>query len=106
MAKRKGHKDKQHNGQKKRTFLLAIMLLVLLSFSFGHCVACPVIFFWSLCCLSFCHFLFTIVLLVLLSLFGQKKGTEGQEKQWPKEKDRRTSNTMAKRKERERQATQ
>ena len=28
----------------------------------------------------------------------QKKMTEGQATQWPKEKDRRTSNTMAKRK--------
>ena len=42
MAKRKGQKDKQHNGQMKRI--------------------------------------------------------EGQETQWPKEKDRRVSNTMAKRK--------
>jgi hypothetical protein len=49
-------------------FLLAIMLLVHLSFSFGHCVACPsVLFFWSLCCLSICHFLLAIVLFVLLS---------------------------------------
>jgi hypothetical protein len=29
---------------------------------------------------------------------GQKKKTEGQIIQWPKEKDRRTDNTMAKRK--------
>ena len=29
---------------------------------------------------------------------GQKKMTEGQATQWPKENDRRTSNTMAKRK--------
>jgi hypothetical protein len=29
---------------------------------------------------------------------GQKKKTEGQTTQWPKEKDRRTDNTMAKRK--------
>jgi hypothetical protein len=29
---------------------------------------------------------------------GQKKKTEGQITQWPKEKDRRTDNTMAKRK--------
>jgi hypothetical protein len=79
MAKKKGQK---------------IMLLVLLLFSFGHCVACPVIFSWSLCCLSFCQFLLTIVLLVRL-LKGQKdkqhndqkKMTEGQATQWPKEKD-------------------
>jgi hypothetical protein len=44
------------------------------------------------------------VLLVLLSFSldkqhnGQKKRTEGQATQWPKEKDRRTSNTMTKRK--------
>jgi hypothetical protein len=37
---------------------------------------------------------------------GQKKRTEGQVTQWPKEKDRRTSNTMAKRKGTEGQATQ
>ena len=29
---------------------------------------------------------------------GQKKQTAGQITQWPKEKDRRTNNTMAKRK--------
>jgi hypothetical protein len=47
---------------------LVIVLLVLLSFSFSHCVACPSVpFIWSLCCLSFCHFLLVIVLLVLLS---------------------------------------
>jgi hypothetical protein len=65
-------------------FLLAIMLLVHLSFSFGHCVASPFFLFaWSLCCLSFCHFLLSlccfsfchfrlaIVLFVLLSFsFG------------------------------------
>jgi hypothetical protein len=70
--KEKGQKDKKHNGQKKTTegkatqwpkeirqkvwplcclsfcpFLLVIVLLVLLSFSFGHCVACPsVLLFW------------------------------------------------------------
>ena len=37
---------------------------------------------------------------------GQKKMTEGQATQGPKEKDRRTSNTMAKRKWTEGQATQ
>ena len=36
------------------------------SFSFGHCVICPSVF-WPLCCLSFC--LLAIVLSVLLS-FG------------------------------------
>jgi hypothetical protein len=33
---------------------LVIVLLVLLSFYFGHCVACPsALFFWPWCCLSF-----------------------------------------------------
>jgi hypothetical protein len=89
MAKRKGQ-DKQHNDQKKSVacpfgpFLLDVVWHVLLSFSFGHCVACPsVLFFWSLCCLSFCP---------------KRKGTEGQETQLPKENDRRTSNTMTKKK--------
>jgi uncharacterized membrane protein AbrB (regulator of aidB expression) len=92
-------------------FLLVIVLLVLLSFYFGDCVAFPsALLFWPLCCFSFWHFLLVIVLLVVLSfsfghcvacpsvLNGQKKRTEGQVTQWPKEKDRRTSNTMAKRK--------
>jgi fatty acid desaturase len=93
--KEKGQKDKQHNRQQKRkegqaTQKLVIVLLVLLSFSFGHCVAChSVLFFWFLCCLPFFPFLLAIVLLVLLSLFFWPT-------QWPKEKDRRTSNTMAK----------
>jgi hypothetical protein len=55
-------------------FRLAIVLFVLLSFSFDHCVACPsviffgysvacpsVLFFWALCCLFFCPFLLVIV---------------------------------------------
>jgi hypothetical protein len=63
MTKKKGQKDKKHNGQKKRTegsvlffwslcglsfcpFLLVIVLLVLLAFSFGHCVACPSVIFF------------------------------------------------------------
>jgi hypothetical protein len=54
-------------------FLLAIVLLVLLSFSFGHYVACPSV------------------------LFPKRKGTEGQATQWSKENDR-TGNTMTKRK--------
>jgi hypothetical protein len=36
---------------------------------------------------------------------GQKKKTEGQIIQWPKEKDRRTDNTMAKRKRTKEQTT-
>jgi hypothetical protein len=59
MAKEKGQKDKQHNDPSV--------------LSFGHCVACPSV-----------PFLFTIVLLVVLSLFFwplcclSLKGTEGQ----------------------------
>jgi hypothetical protein len=50
------------------SFSLVILLLFLLSFPLSQCVACPsVIFFWPLCCLSFCPFLLTIMLLVLLS---------------------------------------
>jgi hypothetical protein len=49
------------------------VLLVPLSFSFGHCVACPsVLFFWSLFCLSFCPFLLAIVLLHCLQSFMTK----------------------------------
>jgi UPF0716 family protein affecting phage T7 exclusion len=92
MTKRKGTE-----GQETQW----LVLLVLMSFSFGHCVACPsVLFFWPLCCLSFCPFLLDIVLLVLLSFsFGHYvEGTEGQATQWSKENDRRTGNTMTKRK--------
>jgi hypothetical protein len=68
-------------------FLLAIVLSVLLCFSSGDCIICPsVFFFWRLYYLSFCLFL------------GQKKKTEGQIIQRPEEKDRRTDNTMARRK--------
>jgi hypothetical protein len=60
MTKKKGQKDKQHNGQKKGTEGQAT----------GHCVACPSVpFLWPFCCLSFCPFFLSIVLLVLLSLF-------------------------------------
>jgi Flp pilus assembly protein TadB len=96
MTKRKRQKNRQHTD--------------LLSFSFGHCVVCSSVFFFcSLCCLFFCLFLLSIVLSVLLSFSfvhcvvcssvffvnGQKKKTEEQTTQWPKEKDRRTDNTMA-----------
>jgi cytochrome c oxidase assembly factor CtaG len=50
---------------------LAIVLFVLLSFSFGHCVICP--------------FPLVIVLFVQIT-------------QWQKKKDNRTNNTMAKEK--------
>jgi hypothetical protein len=103
MAKEKGQKDVLLSFSfghcfscPSVPFFLAIVLLVLLSFSFGHYVACPsVLFLWPLCCLSFCPFLLVIVLLVRLSSYdGQKK------------KNRRTSNTMAKRKRTDGQATQ
>jgi hypothetical protein len=56
-------------------FPLAILLFVLLSFSFGHCAICPfALFLWPF----------------------QRKRTKGQMTQWPKEKDKRTNNTMAK----------
>jgi hypothetical protein len=84
----KEQKNKQHKGQKKgdrRTSNIMtkrkgqkknIVLLVRLSFSFDHCVACPSV-----------PFLLVIVLLVLLSFSfchcvacpsDQKKRTEGQ----------------------------
>jgi hypothetical protein len=123
MTKKKGQKDKQHNGKKKGTegqatkwpkkgdrrtskchFLLAIVLLVLLSFSFGHCVACPsVIFFWSLCCLSFCSFSFGHC---VKKHNGQMKRTEGQETQWPKEKGQKEKQHNDQNKGTEGQATQ
>jgi hypothetical protein len=68
MAKGKPQKDKQYNGQRKTT--KAIILFVLLSFSFGHYIVCPfVVFLWPLYCLSFCL---------------------------PKENDQRTNNIKAK----------
>jgi hypothetical protein len=49
MAKGKRQKDKHYNGR----FPLAIILFVLLSFSFGHYIVCPfVVFIWPLYCLS------------------------------------------------------
>jgi hypothetical protein len=110
MAKRKGQKDKQHNfghcvACPSVLFLLTIVLLVLLSFSFGHGIAGPsIIFFWAFCCLSFCPFSLAIVLDKQQN--AQKKMIEGPAIPWPKEKDRRTSNTMVKRKRTEGQATQ
>jgi hypothetical protein len=49
---------------------LAIVFSVLLSFSFGHCIICPsVFFFWPWHYLSFCLFLLAIVLSVLPSFY-------------------------------------
>jgi hypothetical protein len=99
----------------------------LLSFSFGHCVACPsVLFLWSLCCLSFCPFLLAIMLLVLLSFsFGHgvacpsvlffwslcclsvcPLSSEGQATQWPKEQGQKDKQQNGQRKGTEGQATQ
>jgi amino acid permease len=68
MDKRKRQKDRKRNDQKKKTeglvfsfcplcfllfclFRLVSVLSVLLSFSFGHCVVCPSVFFFCpLCC--------------------------------------------------------
>jgi hypothetical protein len=62
-------------------FFLAIVLLVLLSLFFGHCVACPsVIFFWQLRFLTFCPFSFGHCKKEQKDKQqnGQRKGTEGQ----------------------------
>jgi hypothetical protein len=53
---------------------------------------CP--FLWPLCFLSFCPFSFGHC----IQHNGQRKGTDGQATQWSKETDRRTGNTMTKRK--------
>jgi hypothetical protein len=88
MTKRKGQKD------------LVIVLLVLLSFSFGHCVACPVLFFWSLCRLFFCPFSFghCVACPYVLNTMTKRKGTEGQATKLPTEKESRTNNTITNRK--------
>jgi predicted membrane protein len=49
---------------------LAIILFVLLSFSFGLYIVCPfVVFLWPLYCLSFGRFPLAIILFVLWSFF-------------------------------------
>jgi predicted membrane protein len=78
MAKEKGQKDKQHNGQKKMAEAQATQwpkekdrrTSNSVPFLFGHCVVClSVLFFWSLRCLSFWPFLLVIVLLFLLPFY-------------------------------------
>jgi cation transport ATPase len=117
MTKRKGQKDKQHNGQKKKNRRTSNTMT-----KRGHCVAFPsVLLFWSLCCLSFCPFPLVIVLLVLLSPFfghcvacpsedkqhhGQKKRTEGQATQWSKEKEQKNKQHNDQKNMTEGQATQ
>jgi hypothetical protein len=107
----KWQKDRQHNDQKTEGYitqwptdrrihntmttlcclslcLLVIVLSILLSFClcvvypyfFAHCVVYPCVF-WSLCCLSFCHY--------------NDQKTEGYITQWPT--DRRIHNTMTNR---------
>jgi hypothetical protein len=122
--KEKRQKDRQHNGKKKKDkrtdFLLAIVLSVLLPF-----------FFWALCCLSCCLFSFghcvvcpVVFFLLAIVLRYQRVNQnsyieEEQTTQWPKEKrqkdrqhngkkkkDKRTDNTMAKRKKTTGQTTQ
>jgi hypothetical protein len=91
MTKGKPPKNKQYNGQRKTTkgqsvcpfvvflwplyclsfggFPLAIILFVLLSFSFGLYIVCPfVVFLWPLYCLFFGGFPLAIILFVLWSL--------------------------------------
>jgi hypothetical protein len=76
MAKGKRQKDKQFNSQRYClwfcSFPLAIILSVLLSFSFGHYIVCRFfVSLWPLYCLSFCCFPLAIILFVLLSFsFG------------------------------------
>jgi cellulose synthase/poly-beta-1,6-N-acetylglucosamine synthase-like glycosyltransferase len=107
MAKGRRQKDKQYNGQRLWPlyclsfcrFPLAIILFVLLSFSFtiilfvlllssfGPYTVCPfVAFLWPLYCLSFFRFPFAIILFVLcwFSFVGQKKN------------EKKTNNVMAK----------
>jgi Ca2+/Na+ antiporter len=93
MVKRKRQKNRQQDGCLFFClFLLTIVLSVLLSFSFDHRVVCPSVLF-----------LLTIVLSVLLSFSFYHRvvcssETEEQTTRWLKEKDRRTDNTMVKRK--------
>jgi hypothetical protein len=131
MAKRKGTEGQETQWPKKRTEGQATQwpkkgtkgqasCLSFCSFSFDHFVACPsVLSFWTWCCLSFCHFLLAIVLLVLLSLFFghcvvcpsvhftlQKKMTEGQATQWPQEQGQKNKQQSDQRKRKEGQGTQ
>jgi hypothetical protein len=124
MAKSKGHtiqwpkvKDTQYNGQKKRTHNTMTVLCVLyfwplycVSFTFGHCIVCPlllaivlcVLYFWPLYCVSFsfghcivCPLLLAIVLCVLYFWalycvsfnFGHCTKSKEHTIQYPKVKD-------------------
>jgi uncharacterized membrane protein len=80
MTKRKGQKNKRLSCH----ILLVIVLLVLLSFSFDHCVACPSV-----------PFLLVIVLLVLLSFsFGHCVACPFKKKQHNDQKKRRGQSTQ------------
>jgi hypothetical protein len=62
-------KDRQYNGQSKKSIVLFVLLC---GFYFGHCIVCPSLSFllWPLYCLSsFVVFTLTIVLSVLLCGF-------------------------------------
>jgi hypothetical protein len=87
MAKRKGHtiqwpkvKDTQYNDQKYVLCVLYFWALYCVSFTFDHCIVCPllmaivlcVLYFWPLYCVSFtyghcsvCPLFLAIVLCVL-----------------------------------------
>jgi hypothetical protein len=104
MAKRKGQKDKQHNGQKKMTegeptqwpkendrrtssfgpLFWALCFLFFCPFSFGHCVACPSVLFFGqyVTCPSVLYF-WSLCMTKKKGQKdkkhnGQKKRTEGQ----------------------------
>jgi hypothetical protein len=72
MTKRKWQKDKQHNDQAKRKKGLATQWPKEKDRWTSNIMAKrkpSVLFFWSLCCLSFCPFLLVIVLLFLLPFY-------------------------------------
>jgi hypothetical protein len=72
-------------------FGLAIVFVVLLSIWFGHCICCPfILLVWPLYWLSFYPFGLDN------KNNGQTKRIKGQPIQWPNQKDKRTTNTMAK----------
>jgi hypothetical protein len=85
-------------------FPLVIALSVLLSFSFGHWIVCSSVFFLCPAFNAYYHYkvvssskwVFRSRKSKNRQFNGQRKKTEEQTIQWPKEKDRRTDNSMAK----------
>jgi hypothetical protein len=71
-------------------FVLAIVLLVLLSFSFCHCVACPSVVVFGHC-VAFPR--------RTSNKMAKEKGQKDKQHNGQKKRDRRTSNTMTKEKE-------